>query len=55
MYSQTWYDRPLAIAGRIIIKTEDILYPKEEIININKPICIIPSLAIHMNRSVNFY
>lgn len=49
----TWYDRPLAIAGRIIIKTEDILYPKEEIININKPICIIPSLAIHMNRSVN--
>ncbi|WP_297131981.1 M18 family aminopeptidase [Terrisporobacter sp.] len=49
----TWYDRPLAIAGRVVIKSEDILHPKEEIININKPICIIPSLAIHMNRSVN--
>lgn len=49
----TWFDRPLSIAGRVILKSEDILYPKEEIININKPICIIPNLAIHMNRTVN--
>lgn len=49
----TWYDRPLAIAGRVVLKSEDILYPKEEVININKPLCIIPSLAIHLNRSVN--
>ena len=49
----TWYDRPLAIAGRVVLKSEDILSPKEEIININKPLCIIPSLAIHLNRSVN--
>ncbi len=49
----TWFDRPLAIAGRVTLKSEDILSPKEEIININKPICIIPNLAIHMNRAVN--
>lgn len=49
----TWFDRPLSIAGRVVLKSEDTLSPKEEIININRPICIIPNLAIHMNRSVN--
>ena len=49
----TWFDRPLSIAGRVVLKSENILCPKEEIININRPICIIPNIAIHMNRSVN--
>ncbi len=49
----TWFDRPLSIAGRVVLKSENILCPREEIININKPICIIPNLAIHMNRSIN--
>ncbi|WP_125154036.1 M18 family aminopeptidase [Clostridium rectalis] len=49
----TWMDRPLSIAGRVILKSEDIMKPKEEFININKPILIIPNLAIHMNRDVN--
>lgn len=49
----TWFDRPLSIAGRVVLKSEDILCPREEIININRPICIIPNLAIHMNRTVN--
>lgn len=49
----TWFDRPLSIAGRVVLKSENIFSPKEEIININKPVCIIPNLAIHMNRSVN--
>ncbi len=49
----TWLDRSLAIAGRVILKGEDILRPVETLININRPICIIPNLAIHMNRQVN--
>lgn len=49
----TWLDRPLGIAGRVVLKGESILNPREEIVNINKPICIIPNLAIHMNRTVN--
>ncbi|WP_042277202.1 M18 family aminopeptidase [[Clostridium] dakarense] len=49
----TWLDRPLGVAGRVVLKGEHILKPKEEIVNINKPICIIPNIAIHMNRSVN--
>lgn len=49
----TWLDRPLAIAGRVILKGESILYPDTKLINIKKPIMIIPNLAIHMNRGVN--
>lgn len=49
----TWLDRPLAIAGRVILKGDNILKPVETLVNINKPVCIIPNLAIHMNRSIN--
>ncbi|KOA19969.1 putative M18 family aminopeptidase 2 [Clostridium homopropionicum DSM 5847] len=49
----TWLDRPLAIAGRVILKGDNPLFPESKLVNINKPIMIIPSLAIHMNRGVN--
>ncbi|OLS02951.1 M18 family aminopeptidase [Tissierella creatinophila] len=49
----TWFDRPLSIAGRVSIKTENLLQPKEILIDLEKPIMIIPNLAIHMNREVN--
>ena len=49
----SWFDRPLSIAGRVVLKSDNILCPTEEIIDIKKPLCIIPNLAIHMNRSVN--
>ncbi|MDY0236262.1 MAG: M18 family aminopeptidase [Gudongella sp.] len=49
----TWYDRPLSIAGRVSIKTDNPLRPKELLIDMEKPMLIIPNLAIHMNRSVN--
>ena len=49
----SWFDRPLSIAGRVVLKSDNILCPTEEIIDIKKPLCIIHNLAIHMNRSVN--
>lgn len=49
----TWLDRPLSVAGRVVLKGENILYPKNVLVNIKKPILIIPNLAIHMNREVN--
>lgn len=49
----TWLDRPLSIAGRVVLKGKSVLRPEETLVNINKPICIIPNLAIHMNREVN--
>lgn len=49
----TWMDRPLSIAGRLVVKGENPLYPITKLVNIKKPILIIPSLAIHMNREAN--
>ena len=49
----TWFDRPLSLAGRVILKGNDALHPITRIIKIERPILLIPHLAIHFNRSVN--
>ena len=49
----TWFDRPLGIAGRVILKSSDVLRPETRLVNIARPLVIIPNLAIHMNRDVN--
>lgn len=49
----TWFDRPLSLAGRVVIKGEVLVKPDVKLINIDKPIMVIPNLAIHMNKNVN--
>ncbi len=49
----TWYDRPLGVAGRVAIKSEDPFAPRMELYRSKKPVMIVPNLAIHMNRDVN--
>ena len=49
----TWFDRPLSLAGRVMMKGENILNPRTLIVDFKKPLLYIPSLAIHMNRDVN--
>ncbi len=49
----TWFDRPLSLAGRVILKGESALKPVTKLLKIDNPILIIPHLAIHFNRSVN--
>ncbi len=49
----TWLDRPLSIAGKVVLKSEDVFNPISKIIDIKKPMLIIPNVAIHMNRKVN--
>ena len=44
----TWYDRPLGIAGRVIIRSEDPFTPQIRLFDSKKPVMIIPNLAIHM-------
>lgn len=54
MIASTWFDRPLAIAGKVMTKNKaNVFSPNEYIINIKRPVCIIPNLAIHMNRNIN--
>lgn len=47
----SWLDKPLGIAGRVIVKDGKELVSK--IIDINKPLLIIPNLCIHFNREIN--
>ena len=49
----TWFDRPLSLAGRVILKSDDLFNPKVANVNIDKNLLIIPNLAIHMNREIN--
>ncbi|WP_061301998.1 M18 family aminopeptidase [Clostridium botulinum] len=49
----TWFDRPLSIAGRVTLKGSNPLKPQVKLVDLNKPVLIIPSLAIHMNRTIN--
>lgn len=49
----TWFDRPLGVAGRVAIKSDDPFNPRMELYKSDKPVMIIPNLAIHMNRDVN--
>ena len=51
MICSTWFDRPLSIAGRILVKEGKLV--KTHLVNIDKDLVIIPNLAIHMNRAVN--
>ncbi len=49
----TWMDRPLSAAGRITLRSSNALHPTKRLFDFGRPIGIIPSLAIHMNRSIN--
>ncbi|MCQ2242804.1 MAG: M18 family aminopeptidase [Bacteroidaceae bacterium] len=49
----TWFDRPLSIAGRVILRSENILKPETKLLHIKTPLLTIPNLAIHFNRQVN--
>ena len=49
----TWFDRPLTLAGRVIVKGADVMHPKTLLLHIKRPLLQISNLAIHFNRQVN--
>lgn len=49
----TFLDRPLSIAGRVSLVSDNPLKPIMRLVDIRKPLVVIPNLAIHMNRNVN--
>ena len=49
----TWFDRPLSLAGRVILSTDDVMAPETRLLHIKRPLLTIPNLAIHFNRQVN--
>lgn len=51
MLMAPWFDRPLSVAGRVIVRENSGLKPV--LVNVDRDLCVIPNLAIHMNRDVN--
>ena len=49
----TWFDRPLTLAGRVIVRGADVMQPQTMLLHIKRPLLQISNLAIHFNRQVN--
>ncbi len=49
----TWFDRPLTIAGRVIVRGQDAMNPETRLLHVRRPLLQISNLAIHFNRQVN--
>ena len=49
----TWFDRPLTLAGRVIVKGKDVISPTTLLLHVKRPLLQISNLAIHFNRQVN--
>lgn len=47
----TWLDRPLSVAGRVTVETENGV--ENRLVDIDRDLLLIPNVAIHMNRQVN--
>lgn len=51
MLMAPWFDRPLSVAGRIVVRENGGI--QEKLVNLDRDLLMIPSLAIHMNREIN--
>lgn len=51
MLCAPWFDRPLSVAGRIVVRTDKGI--ETRLVNIERDLMMMPNLAIHMNREAN--
>ena len=51
MLMAPWFDRPLSIAGRVLVRVNGKIVTK--LVNLERDLLVIPSVAIHMNRAAN--
>ena len=53
LITNTWFDRPLGLAGKLVVKGDNAFYPRTVLYDSEKPICIIPNLAPHLKKDRN--
>lgn len=51
MIYSSWFDRPLSVAGRVVLKNNDTF--ESRLVNIDRDLLVIPNVAIHMSRDIN--
>ena len=49
----TWLDRPLSLAGKVAVRSQHLFETDVRVVDLTRPLLVIPNLAIHMNREVN--
>lgn len=49
----SWMDRPLSVAGRVVLKSNNVFKPEVRLVDLKRPVLLIPNLAIHFNREMN--
>ena len=53
MILRSWLDRPLSLAGKLVLRGKDAFHPETRLVDFGRPLLTVPSLAIHMDREVN--
>ena len=51
MIASTWFDRPLSVAGRVMVKDGSSI--KTKLVAVDRDLLTLPNMAIHMNRDIN--
>lgn len=51
MILSSWFDRPLSLAGRVVVDTNQTL--SQQLVNLDEDVLMIPSVAIHLDRTTN--
>lgn len=53
MILNTWMDRPLSVAGRVLTEDKETGAIVSKLVNLKKDLLVIPNVAIHFNREIN--
>ena len=51
MINDSWLDRPLSVAGRVLVRREGGL--EARLVDLKRDVALIPRVAIHLNRETN--
>ncbi|MEE0831271.1 MAG: M18 family aminopeptidase [Longicatena sp.] len=51
MIAPSWVDRPLSIAGRVLVRNGNKL--EHRLLNVDQDLLVIPNMAIHVNNGIN--
>lgn len=49
----SWLDRSLALAGRVVLRTEDVFHPEVRLVDWKEDLFTIPNIGIHLEREMN--
>lgn len=53
MIKSTWFDRPLGLAGKVVLTSDKVYQPKVVTFDSKRPLFVIPSLAPHLDKDAN--